>query len=97
MAERVRAAGHTCTVSSVQDTDAAMVSRADAICVWELVQGRACRLPTCHQGKPALANELCGAPTIRSTTGSGWRETPSLTPVVGDSIRRNTPGGWEGG
>ena len=33
MAEQVRAAGHPCTVSSVQEADPAAVSAADAICV----------------------------------------------------------------
>ena len=33
MAEMVRAAGHECTVQSVQEADAAAVSAADAICV----------------------------------------------------------------
>ena len=39
MAELVRAAGHHCTVSSVQDADPATVSRADAICVGSWCKG----------------------------------------------------------
>lgn len=39
MAELVRAAGHQCTVSSVQDTDPAIVSAADAICVGSWCKG----------------------------------------------------------
>ena len=39
MAELVRAAGHHCTVSSVQDTDPATVSAADAICVGSWCKG----------------------------------------------------------
>ncbi len=39
MAERVRAAGHHCTISSVQDADPATVSRADAICVGSWCKG----------------------------------------------------------
>lgn len=39
MAEVVRAAGHHCTVSSVQDTDPATVSAADAICVGSWCKG----------------------------------------------------------
>ena len=97
MAERVRAAGHTCTVSSVQDAEPATVSRADAICVWELVQGRVRHVPTCHRGEPALANELYGAPTITLDDWFGTERDTQLDPGRGHSIRRNTPGGWEGG
>ena len=39
MAEFVRAAGHDCTVSSVQDSDPAAVSAADAMCVGSWCQG----------------------------------------------------------
>jgi len=39
MAELVRAAGHSGTVSSVQDADPAAVSAADAICVGSWCQG----------------------------------------------------------
>ena len=39
MAELVRAAGHQCTVTSVQDADAATVSAADAICVGSWCKG----------------------------------------------------------
>ena len=39
MAERVRAAGHQCTVGSVQDADPATVSRANAICVGSWCKG----------------------------------------------------------
>ena len=39
MAEMVQAAGHECTVGSVLDTDPAMVSAADAICVGSWVMG----------------------------------------------------------
>ena len=39
MAELVRAAGHQCTVSSVQDADPATVSAADAICVGSWCKG----------------------------------------------------------
>lgn len=39
MAQLVRAAGHACTVSSVQDADPATVSEADAICVGSWCQG----------------------------------------------------------
>jgi len=39
MAEVVRAAGHQCTVSSVQDADPTSVSTADAICVGSWCKG----------------------------------------------------------
>lgn len=39
MAERVRAAGHQCTVGSVGATDPATVSRADAVCVGSWCKG----------------------------------------------------------
>ena len=39
MAETVRAAGHHCTVSSVQEADPAIVSAADAICVGSWCKG----------------------------------------------------------
>lgn len=39
MAERVRAAGHPCTVSSVHDTDPATVSTADALCIGSWCKG----------------------------------------------------------
>ncbi|MDJ0496312.1 MAG: flavodoxin domain-containing protein [Acidimicrobiia bacterium] len=39
MAEVVRAAGHQCTVGSVQDADPAIVSEADAICVGSWCKG----------------------------------------------------------
>ena len=39
MAEAVRAAGHECTVSSVQEADPATVTAADAICVGSWCQG----------------------------------------------------------
>ena len=39
MAELVRAAGHQCTVTSVQDADPASVSAADAICVGSWCKG----------------------------------------------------------
>jgi flavodoxin len=39
MAELVRAAGHQCTVSPVQDADPATVSAADAICVGSWCKG----------------------------------------------------------
>jgi len=39
MAEMVRAAGHQCTVASVQDADPAVVSAADAICVGSWCKG----------------------------------------------------------
>lgn len=39
MAERVRAAGHQCTVDPVQDADPAAVSSADAICVGSWCKG----------------------------------------------------------
>ncbi len=39
MAELVRAAGHHCTVSSVQDADPATVGASDAICVGSWCKG----------------------------------------------------------
>ena len=39
MAGRVRAAGHTCTVGSVEHSDPATVSGADAICVGSWCKG----------------------------------------------------------
>ncbi len=39
MAQLVRAAGHGCTVSSVQDADPAEVSAADAVCVGSWCKG----------------------------------------------------------
>ena len=39
MAERVRGAGHHCTISSVQDADPATVSAADAICIGSWCKG----------------------------------------------------------
>jgi hypothetical protein len=39
MAELVRAAGHQCTVSSVQNADPATVSAADAVCVGSWCKG----------------------------------------------------------
>ncbi len=39
MAELVRATGHQCTVSSVQDADPTSVSAADAICVGSWCKG----------------------------------------------------------
>ena len=39
MGEIARAAGHTCTVSSVEDADPAAVSAADAICVGSWCKG----------------------------------------------------------
>ena len=39
MGELVRAAGHECTVSSVQDADPTAVSAADAICVGSWCKG----------------------------------------------------------
>jgi flavodoxin len=39
MAELVRAAGHQCTVSAVQNADSATVSAADAICVGSWCKG----------------------------------------------------------
>ena len=39
MAKRVQAAGHLCTVGSVQDADPATVSAADAICVGSWCKG----------------------------------------------------------
>ena len=39
MAEVARAAGHECTVRSVQDADPAEVSAADALCVGSWCQG----------------------------------------------------------
>lgn len=39
MAELVRAAGHQCTVSSVQDADPTSVSAADAVCVGSWCKG----------------------------------------------------------
>ncbi len=39
MADLVRAAGHQCTVSSVQDADPAPVSAADAICIGSWCKG----------------------------------------------------------
>ena len=39
MAEAVRAAGHECTLGSVQDADPAEVSAADAVCVGSWTQG----------------------------------------------------------
>ena len=39
MAERVRAAGHHCSLSSIHDTDPATVSAADAICVGSWCKG----------------------------------------------------------
>lgn len=39
MADLVRAAGHECTVGSVQDSDAAMMTAVDAICVGSWCKG----------------------------------------------------------
>lgn len=39
MAELVRAAGHECTVSSVQNADPAIVGSADAICIGSWCKG----------------------------------------------------------
>jgi flavodoxin len=39
MAQLVRAAGHECTVGSVQDADPASVSAADAVCVGSWCKG----------------------------------------------------------
>ncbi len=39
MAEMVRAAGHECTIHSIQEADPAVVSTADAVCIGSWCQG----------------------------------------------------------